>query len=102
MQLWNETHSGMKVDPVSYKKPLGLKRKKKLKAVVFWWIPALQIKIYMEDPGALDELKCVHVQLKTLGVVISENGATLLEQFITFTYKIIIDYSMQSRLTKLS
>ena len=54
----------------------------------------------MEDPGALDELKCVHVQLKTLGVVISENGATLLEQFITFTYKIIIDYSMQSRLTK--
>jgi len=33
----------------------------------------------MEDPGALYELKCVQVQLKTLAVVISENGATLLE-----------------------
>ena len=42
-QLWNETHSGMKVDPVSYKKPLGLKRKKKTEG-----------RRFLVDPSALD------------------------------------------------
>ena len=86
--LWNKTHSRMKVNLYRINCPLvSNKNGKKLKVVVFCWIPALYIKIYMQVPVALYELKCAHVQLKTLGVVIRENRATPLEKLSTLHTK---------------